>query len=167
MTATTLALWLALASITLDQHQHPPASGTPQPKADATMCVQAQPAVTRTLEAANARLEAARQSNSAVDMRAAVDDMQAVLRDLRRQLEPCAALQPQPAGDPHAGHTMPQVAPLPPGKTAAAEAIDPVCGMKVDPATAPKAAHQGHTYYFCSEQDKSAFVKEPGKYIKK
>lgn len=44
----------------------------------------------------------------------------------------------------------------------AALAIDPICGMSVDPATA--AAHRsadGHDYSFCSERCASAFDAEP------
>jgi uncharacterized membrane protein YraQ (UPF0718 family) len=34
-------------------------------------------------------------------------------------------------------------------------ATDPVCGMKVDRSKAVTAAHDGHTYYFCSEHCRS------------
>jgi len=45
--------------------------------------------------------------------------------------------------------------------------IDPVCGMEVDPQTAAgKSNYQGKTYYFCSIEDKTAFDKEPQKYVK-
>ena len=45
-------------------------------------------------------------------------------------------------------------------------AIDPVCGMTVDPATAKhKAAHTGHDYYFCSAGCKTKFVADPAKYL--
>ncbi len=44
---------------------------------------------------------------------------------------------------------------------------DPVCGMDVDPKTAPaKSVYQGKTYYFCSLGCKRDFDKEPQKYIK-
>ncbi len=33
----------------------------------------------------------------------------------------------------------------------------PVCGMDVDPATAPKSVFKGKTYYFCSQGDKDQF----------
>ncbi len=47
-------------------------------------------------------------------------------------------------------------------------AIDPVCGMTVDPATAKhKAAHKGHDYYFCSAGCKTKFAATPGKYLDK
>ncbi len=43
---------------------------------------------------------------------------------------------------------------------------DLVCGMDVDPKTAPaKSEYQGQTYYFCSSGCKRAFDKEPQKYL--
>ena len=46
------------------------------------------------------------------------------------------------------------------------EAIDPVCGMTVEMATARYvAAHAGQTYYFCSAGCKRSFEKEPEKYL--
>ena len=46
------------------------------------------------------------------------------------------------------------------------EAIDPVCGMTVEIATARYvAAHAGQTYYFCSAGCKRSFEKEPEKYL--
>jgi Cu+-exporting ATPase len=46
-------------------------------------------------------------------------------------------------------------------------AIDPVCKMKVDPEkAAAKAEYQGQTYYFCAPGCKTAFEKEPDKYLK-
>ena len=45
-------------------------------------------------------------------------------------------------------------------------AIDPVCGMTVDPATAKhKAVHTGHDYYFCSVGCKTKFQANPAKYL--
>ena len=48
--------------------------------------------------------------------------------------------------------------------TAVATARDPVCGMFVDPKTAPKSAFEGDTFYFCSLEDKAKFDKDPGSY---
>ncbi|MFQ6101678.1 MAG: YHS domain-containing protein [Anaerolineae bacterium] len=43
---------------------------------------------------------------------------------------------------------------------------DPVCGMMVDPQTAPaKAEYKGQTYYFCAPGCKTAFEKDPDKYL--
>lgn len=53
-----------------------------------------------------------------------------------------------------------------PGVDAAKSAIDPVCGMSVDPHTAKhKAGHAGRTYYFCSSGCRTKFVADPLKYL--
>jgi len=41
----------------------------------------------------------------------------------------------------------------------------PVCGMDVDPATAPKSVFKGKTYYFCSQDDKETFDTTPDKFV--
>src|SRR6201997_928811 len=41
----------------------------------------------------------------------------------------------------------------------------PVCGMDVDPKTAPKSVYKGTTYFFCSEDDKQTFDAAPEKFI--
>ena len=48
----------------------------------------------------------------------------------------------------------------------AGSAIDPVCGMTVDPATSKhKADHKGRTYYFCAPGCKTKFQANPVKYL--
>jgi Cu+-exporting ATPase len=45
-------------------------------------------------------------------------------------------------------------------------AIDPVCGMKVDPATAKhRLSHDGRDYFFCSARCRERFAAEPAKYL--
>src|ERR1019366_4903566 len=45
-------------------------------------------------------------------------------------------------------------------------AIDPVCGMTVNPhAGKPLADYQGHTYYFCCAGCRTKFVADPQKYL--
>ncbi|AXG14410.1 heavy metal translocating P-type ATPase [Intrasporangium calvum] len=45
------------------------------------------------------------------------------------------------------------------------QAIDPVCGMTVDPDDAAETVeHEGTTYYFCSGHCAKAFQKDPAKY---
>jgi YHS domain-containing protein len=44
-------------------------------------------------------------------------------------------------------------------------AVDQVCGMKVDPATAPSSTVQGITYYFCCERCKKTFDRKPALYV--
>src|SRR5438067_3352829 len=40
-----------------------------------------------------------------------------------------------------------------------------VCGMDVDPKTAPTSVFKGTTYYFCSDDDKKTFDAGPEKYV--
>ena len=45
-------------------------------------------------------------------------------------------------------------------------AIDPVCGMNVDPATAKhRLSHQGQDYFFCSARCRERFAADPAKYL--
>lgn len=45
-------------------------------------------------------------------------------------------------------------------------AIDPVCGMEVEEKSAAgKSEYKGKTYYFCAPGCKSAFDKDPEKYL--
>jgi len=80
----------------------PAAAQQPAATPTATSCAQAQAVIDSLLASANARVEAARLTNSAADMRAAVDGLQSVIRDVRTQLAPCATQTA--AADPHAGH---------------------------------------------------------------
>jgi Cu+-exporting ATPase len=45
-------------------------------------------------------------------------------------------------------------------------ALDPVCGMSVDPATATaRSDYDGKSYVFCSAGCKSAFDKDPDQFV--
>jgi YHS domain-containing protein len=48
-------------------------------------------------------------------------------------------------------------------------ALDPVCGMGVDPRKAgeKKSIYHGQTYYFCMPECKTRFEAEPQKYVRK
>src|SRR5262245_12500687 len=62
----------------------------------------------------------------------------------------------------HPGPEHDQMRPDPP----VAAAVDPVCGMDVDPATTAGAStqHAGLTYWFCSPQCRERFVANPERY---
>ncbi|MBI2717275.1 MAG: heavy metal translocating P-type ATPase [Rhizobiales bacterium] len=71
-------------------------------------------------------------------------------------------------GHDHAGHdhARPGTLAASPATGSAQFAIDPVCGMSVDPRTATlKAEHGGHTYYFCSAGCRTKFIADPAKYL--
>jgi transcriptional regulator GlxA family with amidase domain len=46
-------------------------------------------------------------------------------------------------------------------------AVDPVCGMHVDPATAPGSDYHGVHYSFCSASDKAVFDADPDHFVGK
>lgn len=46
------------------------------------------------------------------------------------------------------------------------KAIDPVCGMEVEPGkTKPVALYKGRNYWFCADGCRKAFEADPGKYL--
>lgn len=49
----------------------------------------------------------------------------------------------------------------------AQNAIDPVCGMTVDPITARQMSYQGEDYFFCSEHCVNKFSADPEKFLSK
>jgi Cu+-exporting ATPase len=69
----------------------------------------------------------------------------------------------------HAGHLVHSrgMAAMPAEEMARQQsAVDPVCGMSVDPESAEyRSFFEGHPYYFCSARCKETFDKDPGKYI--
>lgn len=172
------------------QHDAPQPASPQPPSADLTQCLRVQPVIENIIAAAMSRAEAARLSNSPAEMRAAVEHLEAALRDIRTQSAPCStAAAPS---DPHAGHAMPSGTPAttpapslkpaggqPEGAKAADphaghsaapsgdKQMDPVNGLMVDPATAPKTTYQGQTYYFSSEQSRKEFLENPAKFAKK
>lgn len=44
------------------------------------------------------------------------------------------------------------------------QAVDPVCGMTVDPSVARRREHGGRTWHFCSERCVVKFAADPGRY---
>jgi membrane fusion protein, copper/silver efflux system len=67
---------------------------------------------------------------------------------------------------PETGNTAPELKRV---KAPAGVAHDPKCGMEVDPSKAAAEghtlAHLGRTYYFCSNECKDEFKKNPEKYL--
>jgi YHS domain-containing protein len=52
-------------------------------------------------------------------------------------------------------------------KKALGKVVDPVCGMEIDTTAAVTATHQGKTYYFCTEDNRAKFLKDPDRYTAK
>ena len=85
----------------------------------------------------------------------------------RFKADPELASQPQPvsAEKPPARRPLPIMQPAP-AVTGDAAAIDPVCGMTVQPATAAGSyEYQGKTYYFCGTSCLTKFRADPIHYL--
>jgi Cu+-exporting ATPase len=53
-------------------------------------------------------------------------------------------------------------------RSGAASVADPVCGMRIDPATSKqRVEHAGATYHFCGAGCRAKFIADPGKYLTK
>jgi YHS domain-containing protein len=50
--------------------------------------------------------------------------------------------------------------------TAAGPAVDPVCGMQVDPVSSKSSVYRGAVYFFCSAEHRDAFEADPERYLK-
>jgi YHS domain-containing protein/uncharacterized membrane protein YraQ (UPF0718 family) len=83
---------------------------------------------------------------------------------VRYTTRPARAVQLEPAG--HVGHSHGTAA-MPGGEMERKQqAIDPVCGMSVDPDQAEyRSFLKGETYYFCSAGCKESFDSDPGRYM--
>ena len=83
----------------------------------------------------------------------------------RFKADPERALQPRPAS-PAKPTTTRRPLPMLQPASVVAEAIDPVCGMMVQPATAAGSSeYQGKTYYFCATSCLTKFRADPIYYL--
>ncbi len=63
-------------------------------------------------------------------------------------------------------HSIPIAGPGGPGGGSSSTAVDPVCGMTVDPGKTPhRHEHAGHTYSFCCAGCATKFAAEPERYL--
>ena len=53
-----------------------------------------------------------------------------------------------------------------PAATRPDHALDPVCGMTVDPATRPSLEHAGRRWFFCAQGCRNSFQADPGRFAK-
>jgi YHS domain-containing protein len=125
---------------------------------------------------AAAALARAKQANSMDEMRKGIAQAEKSLGEMKSHMSMCMGMMDKMGGT-HGGMmggkgTVGEKGMMGGGmmsseKKAAAKVTDPVCGMEVDPKTAPSASYNGKTYYFCSPEDKAKFEKDPEQYSKK
>ena len=104
--AAIVALMPAFASAQHEGHQ---AAGQPAGNVDAAQvaaCVESQRQTSALVDAANARIEAARQTNQPAAMRSAIEDLQMTLSTIRTAMANCTQLQSAAATGMPAGHNM-------------------------------------------------------------
>lgn len=93
LAVTTMISMLAWAPVFAQHDGHQTPAGTPDASsATVSSCAQGSQAVTRTIDAATARVEDARQTNDMARMRAAVADLQVTLAQMKTQVADCVAL---------------------------------------------------------------------------
>lgn len=100
-----------------------------------------------------AHLAEAKRSGTMADIRNHVELADKAMADMEKHMSLCMEMMEKMHGG------------MPLGEKAA-KTVDPVCNMAVDTASAPSAMYEGKTYYFCSEQDKAKFEKNPEGYLK-
>ena len=142
MNAMNVAIGLVLViaatiqvEVDAQQRAAPPATAS----AEVMQCAQAQMVVDQLLAAATARLETARQTNTAAELRAAVDSLQGTVRDARAQLAPCATMEPSGAAMGHSKMPMGTAPPTTPSPSATAPAAAPMDHAKMPMGTTPAA----------------------------
>jgi YHS domain-containing protein len=117
-------------------------------------------------EQVSLHLAEAKRADTIADMRRHVELADKAMSDMKTHMSTCMEMmEKMHGGGTHGG--MMGSGTTSDEKKAAGKVVDPVCGMEVDPKTAPSATYKGQTYYFCSADEKAKFEKEPEKYVKK
>lgn len=164
----TLSAAALLAAVPVFAHDH----GEEHGKMEADQCPHHQ-AVTTAVDQAIASLDAALTEKDPAAMTAKVTEARKQLAEAKSQMKECkemcgkmmghGAMMDHGAMMNHGGHDM---APADPAKDS--KVNDPVCGMELDPTKAgAKSVYAGKSYYFCSQEDKEKFDKDPEMYLKK
>jgi YHS domain-containing protein len=111
-------------------------------------------------------LAEAKRSTTLAEMRNHVEMADKAMAEMKSHMSMCMEMM----GKTHEGTTggaMMGSGTTPTEKTAG-KVVDPVCNMEVaNTKTAPTAVYKGTTYYFCSEEDKARFQKNPEQYAGK
>ena len=115
-------------------------------------------------------LSEAKRAGTIAEMRRQVEMAEKSMAEMKEHMSMCMEMMDEMHGG-MMGEGKGMMGGMTSGKTstptAAAKVVDPVCGMEVDPANAPKSTYAGKTYYFCSEGDKAKFEKNPVQYVPK
>lgn len=143
-----------LAVVLADQ-----AKGKKSQMPDMKACHEHCTATSKLIRDASAAVSAAKDSGDQARMRSALVQADKALTEMNSHVDTCMRMM---------GHMgMGSMQGMSHGTAQQGQAVDPVCGMAVDPKTAASAAHEGVTYYFCSAEDRAEFLKDPRRFPKK
>lgn len=138
------------------QHQHGQGQGKGHEMKEGASC----PHITAMQSSVNDAIALLEKEKGNANVAKALAELKEAKGHMGKCGEMCAMHMKQGQG--HGNHGMGK------GSAAAATVTDPVCGMKIDPATAAaKSVYAGKTYYFCSKDEKAKFDKNPEAYLKK
>ena len=152
------AAFIAVASFAL-AHDGAKKSGM-----DDMACGTHHSAAMKASEDVSTHLAEAKRAGTISEMRTHVEAAEKAMNEMKAQISACMEGMHEMHGEGmHKMHGDKMGA----GSSTAAKLVDPVCGMEVDKATATTATYKGQTYYFCSEDDKSKFLKNPEQYTAK
>lgn len=178
--AIGMALLVSGAAVAQQGQQQSPTEGKPQMSMDGMMkgCRDHCQRTSASMKSLAQSIEQAKQSNDPAKMRAALDQAQKPLNDMTEHMSMCMNMMDmmermhgkggkEGMGGMMSGGHMGMMQGQQELKFAASVAeLDKLCGTRPDPKTAPRATYQGRTYYFCSDDDRAAFQKNPAKYVK-
>lgn len=127
-------------------------------------CGEHHSAAMKASEQVNMHLAEAKRAGTIADMRRHVEMAQTSMAEMEKQMSMCMETMDKTHGG-MMGNEKTMGSMTAPDKTVA-KVADPVCGMEVaDTKTAPTVVYKAKTYYFCSEEDKAKFQKNPEQYV--
>lgn len=134
-------------------------------------CSEHHSAAMKASEQVNMHLAEAKRSSTILEMRRHVELAQSSMAEMQKHASMCMEMMHKSHGEMMGDGKGKMDHGMMSGKSASPatseRVVDPVCGMEVDPATSLKATYAGKTYYFCSEDEKAKFQKNPETYVAK
>jgi YHS domain-containing protein len=112
-------------------------------------------------------LAEAKRSTTLDQMRVHVEAADKALAEMKTHMSQCMEMMDKGHAHTMGGAAMGTGGMATDEMKATGKVVDPVCGMEVDSGKAPSVTYNGKTYYFCSEDDKAKFEKNPEQYLKK
>jgi YHS domain-containing protein len=122
-------------------------------------CGEHHSAAMKASEEVKVHLAEAKSAGTLAEMRRHVEMAQTAMAEMEKQMSMCMETMDKT----HSGMMGSTTG----SEKTVAKVADPVCGMEVaDTKTAPTVVYKARTYYFCSEEDKAKFQKNPEQYVR-